>query len=79
MMERYGIRQDSRNLPRTDRDLGHLRREARRTFHRIPVWISPTGECNLELSVRAHDLVMRPLHKLFPPLVRPVDDRYKTS
>ena len=36
----------------------HLRREARRTFHRIPVWISPTGECNLELSVRAHDRYM---------------------
>ena len=30
------------------------------------MWISPTGECNLELSVRAHDLVVCPLHKLFP-------------
>ena len=29
----YGIRQDSRNLPRTDRDLGHLRREGRSSSH----------------------------------------------
>ena len=53
-------------ISQMDRDLGHLRREARRTFHRIPVWISPTGECNLELGVRAHNLVVCPLRKLFP-------------